>query len=331
METSLEILYPPKTHHEQTDGWFRHELDSHDGIFLQILGMRGRCEFPAGMLFVCPCSTPDVGSPLCRRSPSTARPPLWRWLQCQSVWGAPDSLSLQPLSLSRKQPPFFHFFLFNASGDPPFTFEAVSADPAPTSPKPRSLVRLFVHASLPLLLPSVFSLQSALNTKAHADMQEALRMLSRSCSGGFNLHQWCSTISGAPAGNADTHLSTQQIECKETPPWRDVPCLVDRLHETKTEREEKEGKAEACQKTENDGGVKRTEMWWWEQPLGKEFHTVLSVNEGGWGRGRRESNGNAASKSRPRLSTPAERWGMLAKYTSSRLMRHACSMMHVHI
>lgn len=37
--------------------------------------MRGRCEFPAGMLFVCPCSTPDVSSPLCRWSPSTARPP----------------------------------------------------------------------------------------------------------------------------------------------------------------------------------------------------------------------------------------------------------------
>lgn len=35
------------------------------------------------------------------------------------------------------------------------------------------------------------------------------------------------------------------------------------------------------------------------------MHAVLSVNEGGWGRGRGESNGNAASGSRPRLSVPA--------------------------
>lgn len=53
-EIQWKYYIPPETHHEQTDGWFRHELDSHDGIVLQILGMGGRCEFPAGMLFVCP-------------------------------------------------------------------------------------------------------------------------------------------------------------------------------------------------------------------------------------------------------------------------------------
>lgn len=35
-----------------------------------------------------------------------------------------------------------------------------------------------------------------------------------------------------------------------------------------------------------------------------------SVNEGGWGRGRGESNGNAASGSRPRLSPPRQQRGM---------------------
>lgn len=35
-------------------------------------------------------------------------------------------------------------------------------------------------------------------------------------------------------------------------------------------------------------------------------HCVLSVNEGGWRRGRGESDGNAESRSRPRLSMPAE-------------------------
>ena len=32
-----------------------------------------------------------------------------------------------------------------------------------------------------------------------------------------------------------------------------------------------------------------------EQPLVREVQTVLSVNEGGWRRGRGESDGNAAS------------------------------------
>lgn len=35
-----------------------------------------------------------------------------------------------------------------------------------------------------------------------------------------------------------------------------------------------------------------------------------SVSEGGWGRGRGESNGNAASGSRPRLSAPRRQRGM---------------------
>ena len=31
-QTAAEILYPSETHHEQTHGWFGHELDGHDGI-----------------------------------------------------------------------------------------------------------------------------------------------------------------------------------------------------------------------------------------------------------------------------------------------------------
>lgn len=103
-ETVLEILYPPlETHHEQTDCWFRHELDSHDGIFLSALGMRGCCESPAGMLFVCPCSTPDVSSPLWRWSPSTLPPPhsVFNHLCVSgSLWALilmPHSLTLQTL------------------------------------------------------------------------------------------------------------------------------------------------------------------------------------------------------------------------------------------
>lgn len=47
-------------------------------------------------------------------------------------------------------------------------------------------------------------------------------------------------------------------------------------------------------------------MQWREKPPVKEDHSMLSINDGGWRKGRRESNGNAASESRPRLSTPAE-------------------------
>lgn len=38
----------------------------------------------------------------------------------------------------------------------------------------------------------------------------------------------------------------------------------------------------------------------------REVHTALSVNEGGWRRGRGESDGNGESERRPRLSMPAE-------------------------
>lgn len=101
-------------------------------------------------------------------------------MQRHSVCRAPDSPdSLQPLSLSRKKPSFFHFLLLNVSGDPPFTFEALSADPSPTSPKPLSLVRLLLHTSLPLLLPSVFSLFSQLSTQSPCSSPYAVLSLLR--------------------------------------------------------------------------------------------------------------------------------------------------------
>lgn len=186
-------------------GWGLLWISCRDALRLSLL--HSRCKITSVQMksFHCP-------PPLCVVNHLCVSVSPWALIAMPGCLRSPWlSLSLQPLSLSRKQPPFFHFFLFNASGDPPLTFEAVSADPATTSPKPLSLVCLLLHAPLPLLLLSVFSLQSALNTKAHADMQEALRTLSCRCSRGFNLHQWCPTILGAPTGNADTHLSTQQI------------------------------------------------------------------------------------------------------------------------
>lgn len=38
----------------------------------------------------------------------------------------------------------------------------------------------------------------------------------------------------------------------------------------------------------------------------REVLTEMSVNEGGWGRGRGVRDGNAESRNRPRLSMPAE-------------------------
>ena len=308
---------PPKTHHEQTDGWFWHELDSHDGIFLRVLGMWGCSEFPAGMLAVCPCSTPDVGSPLCRWSPSTAHPPsLWftsvsqsgpgLWMpQClQSPWLS--RLSAAPQSQWKAT---FHFFLFNVSEDPPFTFEALSAYPAPTSPKPLSLVRLLLPASLPLLLPSVFSLQSALNTK-HIQTGRQL-----SVRGPVAAPEGVTCISDAAQSQAlqlemQTLTSPFNRSSAKRPPLG-VRCPASWISMRQNQRGKKKRGEQRLAKRQKMM-VKRKEMWWWEQPLGKEFHTELSVNEGGWGRGRRESNGNTASKSRPRLLTPAERGGMQA-------------------
>lgn len=51
---------------------------------------------------------------------------------------------------------------------------------------------------------------------------------------------------------------------------------------------------------------RRREMLRCEQPVVREVHAELSVNEGGCGRGRGE-NRNAESRSRLRLSMPSER------------------------
>lgn len=302
--------------------------------------MRGRCGFPAAMLFVCPCSTPDVSSPLCRWSPSTARPPLcvvnhlcvsgspWALIaipQCLwSPWLSRRSATLQ----SQQKPPFFHFFslIWAEILLPLLKHSQQTPHPPPQSPY-HSCASCYTLPSLCCCrLSSLFSLLSTQSTCSHAGSSPyavlfLLRRVEPASAMPHSLRR--------SSRMADTHLSTQQIQCKETPSWSDVPCLMDRQHETKTEREEKEGRTEACQMTENDGWVKGIEMWWWEQPLGREFHAVVSVNEGGWGRGRGESNRNAASKSRPRLSTPAERWGMLAKYTTSRLMTRV--LVHIYL
>lgn len=150
----------------------------------------------------------------------------------------PHTLTLQTLrcpsvSAESKLPPSsFHFFLFNLEILRSLLQHSRS-DPAPTSPKPLSLVRLLLNDSLPLLRPPVSSLQSTLNTKR--------RQLSARCPvappEGVTCISDAPTVLGAPAGNADAHLSTQQIQRKETPPRSDSPCLMDRQHETKSERE----------------------------------------------------------------------------------------------
>lgn len=59
---------------------------------------------------------------------------------------------------------------------------------------------------------------------------------------------------------------------------------------------------------------------------------MLSVNEGGRGKGRGDSNGSAASKSRPRLSIPAETArhpGIWAKDISSCVMMHMVDVAHL--
>lgn len=103
---------------------------------------------------------------------------------------------------------------------PPFTFKALSADPAPTSPK-APVTRAPLAKRVPPSVAAVYLLSSVYpQHKAHADTQAALCTLSRRHSRGCNLHQWCPKVSGAPAGNTDAHLSAQQIQCKENPPLR---------------------------------------------------------------------------------------------------------------
>lgn len=135
------------------------------------------------------------------------------WSQCHRLCGASDSPdSVQPLSLSRKQPSSFHFFLLLS------LLKHSRQTPHPPPPKPLSLVRLLLNASPPSVA-AVYLLSSVYpQHKAHADTQAALCTLSRRRSRGCNLHQWCPTVSGAPAGNADAHLSAQKIQRKETPP-----------------------------------------------------------------------------------------------------------------
>lgn len=207
--------------------------------------MRGCCECPAGMLLLCPCCTPDVSSPLCRFSPSAAPTPRTLSLTtsvCQAASGFNATLTLQTLrspsvSAESNLPPSSFPFLFNLE----ILLSLLKhsrPDPAPTSPKPPSLVRLSLNAPLPLCLPLVSSPQSALNTKR--------RQLSARCPGappeGVTCISDAPTVSGAPAGNADPHLSAQQIQRPPAPPTprSDSPCLMDRQHETKAEREGKE-------------------------------------------------------------------------------------------
>lgn len=105
-------------------------------------------------------------------------------------------------------------------------------------------MRLLLNESLPLLLAPVSSLQSTLNTKRR--QLSARRPVAPP--EGVTCISDAPTVSGAPAGNADAHLSTQQIQRKETPPRSDSPCLMDRQHETKSEKEGEEARKEAFPK-----------------------------------------------------------------------------------
>lgn len=52
--------------------------------------------------------------------------------------------------------------------------------------------------------------------------------------------------------------------------------------------------------------TRRREMLRCEQPMVREVHAELSINEGGWGAGRGVRNTNEGSRSRLRLSMPSE-------------------------
>lgn len=195
------------------------------------------------------------------------------WVERHRVCGAPDSPdSLQSLSLSRMKPSFLYFFLLNVSGDPPFTFEALSANPSPSSPKPRSLVRLLLHASLPLLLPSVFSLFSLPSTQS-----TSRRAGSSPCAVPSLLRRGVTCTGDAPRSQAP-QLQTQTLTsplnrsgAKRPPTWSDMPCLMDRQREAKnrggnerkgrTEKMMVESRGQKCGGESSHWGKSSTLSW----------------------------------------------------------------------
>lgn len=135
------------------------------------------------------------------------------WSRCHRLCGAFDSPDcVQLLSLSWKQPPSFHFFLLLS------LLKHSRQTPHPPPPK-SPVTRALLAKRVPPSVAAVYLLSSVYpQHKAHAGTQAALCTLTRRRSRGCNLHQWCPTVSGASAGNADAHLSAQQIQRKETPP-----------------------------------------------------------------------------------------------------------------
>lgn len=190
-----------------------------------------------------------------------------------------------------------------------------------------------LNGPLPLLLPSASLLLLLLHSsqhKAHPSLHVgfpsfSLRLSCR-CSRGCNLDQWCLPVSSTPQ-KTDAHL-TSSLHFREIP-FQLSLCLTYHQFTSKVSKERRV--KVSFEKTKSS---RRTGMQQKKQPPVKEVHTVLSVNEGGWrrGRGEREMDTLGARADRAyrcRLKQQSSMGYMWGRLTSLKWTSCACVIVHL--